>query len=122
MPSGALSSWDDLIGQARGRARRRQGPQPEPAVVPCEIVLSMAKGSNGRVLNVRCRCMAGTVHVPSRRFVNYDLLGQASSLDEALWLWREHRERRDRDREALAGLRPQAARDRGQGALGEAQH
>jgi hypothetical protein len=50
----------------------------------------MRKGGNGKVLNVRCACMAQTREWPSPRFTGYDILGTAGSLAEAVALWREH--------------------------------
>jgi hypothetical protein len=63
-------------------------------VYPCEMRLTIKKGSNGKTLNVRCRCMAGTHADPSRRFCNYDPIGEAGSLDEAKALWRAHADSR----------------------------
>ena len=54
--------------------------------------LTAKKSTNGRVLNVRCRCMAGTSCEPSRRYCNYDPIGEARSLEEAQDLWRRHTE------------------------------
>jgi hypothetical protein len=53
---------------------------------PCEIVLSGARGSNGRVLHVRCRCMSG---VRGRNFFAYDAIGQAVSIPQAVEMWKE---------------------------------
>jgi hypothetical protein len=58
-------------------------------VFPCEMVLSFASGTNGRI-NVRCRCMAGTHRKPSRRYFNYDALGTAADLREIRALWSQH--------------------------------
>jgi hypothetical protein len=64
--------------------------QAPPQVFPCELRLTARKDSNGKILNVRCRCMAGTNCEPSRRYCNYDIIGEAGSLEEAKALWRRH--------------------------------
>lgn len=56
---------------------------------PCELVLTMNRGSNGRLIVVRCRCMA--LYGASRRNYNYDHLGIVSNLAEVRALWAEHR-------------------------------
>jgi hypothetical protein len=66
-------------------------PSRPAVVLPCEIVLTHKRSSNGRLV-VRCRCMAQTVNEPRPRFYAYDPLGEATSLPEALELWRKHRE------------------------------
>jgi hypothetical protein len=58
------------------------------AVIPCEIVITGKPGTNGRTLNVRCRCQAQTRTPPQQRFYNYDVLGSAESLPGAVALWR----------------------------------
>lgn len=82
---------DYLIGQARLRLQLL-GPYQAvlPVIIPCALRLSAKAGSNGKVLNVRCQCMAGTLGIPSERFTGYDVLAEAKSLAEARLLWDEH--------------------------------
>lgn len=76
---------------AQRQAGRRRSVQDKPVYqAPCELVVSAKKGSNGKVLVVRCRCMAGTESPPARRFYQYDALGEASSLTQARELWDAH--------------------------------
>jgi hypothetical protein len=75
-------SLELLVSSVRPRVRK-------PVVVlPCQIVLTGARGSNGKVLHVRCRCMAGTVGATAQRYYAYDVIGQAGTVEEALELWK----------------------------------
>jgi len=86
-----FASWEYLFGETKRRVARSGPAQDQPlAVIPCELVTSMQHGSNGKVLNVRCRCMAGTIKAPAARYYNYDMLGEAKSLAEARLLWDDH--------------------------------
>jgi hypothetical protein len=91
-----FKDWDWLLRRARQDAARYGSVLDKPvAALPCELVLTFctragSDGRNGKVLNVRCRCMAGTRNVPSARYYAYDTLGEASSLPGARRLWDEH--------------------------------
>lgn len=61
---------------------------------PCVFRYALAPRTNGRLLNVRCECMAETRGRPSPRFYVWDTLGQADSLQSAIALWEEHRRRK----------------------------
>ena len=54
-----------------------------------KMIVTAKKGSNGRVLRVRCKCMAEYRNV-SDHYYNYDPLGDVKSIDEALKLYKEH--------------------------------
>lgn len=100
-PDGTTTTLEWLLANTRNPDNPLRLPRggmaavPPPARLPCEIVLTFARGSNGKTLHVRCRCMAGTAGEPSRRFYTYDALGQAGSLEEALVLWRGHKSARE---------------------------
>lgn len=47
------------------------------------------RSTNGKLFNVRCKCMAEYRNVSDRYFV-YEPLGQVSSLEEAAQMYREH--------------------------------
>jgi hypothetical protein len=87
-----FASWDFLFRLTRKGVQHYGPVESRPvAQLPCELVLTNKPNHNGKVLIVRCRCMAGTISTsPSRRFFNYDPLGEATSLKEAGQLWREH--------------------------------
>lgn len=85
---GQLKPWRDVIGAARTRITAGYTMRPV-MVTECRMVLTLAKGGNG-LLNVRCRCMAGTVNSPSERYYNYDALGTARTIPEARALWNAH--------------------------------
>ena len=55
---------------------------PKPGK-PHEIMISQAQRRNGRIFNVRCKCMSGRNFRGCR-------IGQASSLTEARELWETH--------------------------------
>lgn len=100
MPSGGA----DLDWLLRHPRELRFAPSKPPVVLPCEMVLTFVQRSNGRLLNVRCRCMAQTVGKPrSERFYNYDPLGQAEGLEAALELFRKH----VADRSAVIAVNPE---------------
>lgn len=84
MTSGTKASLDWMIAHPG----QPYAPVRPPLAIPCELVLTFAPGTNGRQLNVRCRCMAGTVNIPRPRFWGYDPIGQASSIEQAKQLWR----------------------------------
>lgn len=54
-----------------------------------ELVITAKPNTNGRVLTLRCRCMAEYRNV-SRRYYNYDPFAETGSLDEAVRLYDEH--------------------------------
>jgi hypothetical protein len=54
-----------------------------------ELIITAKANSNGRILVVRCKCMAEYRDV-SRRYYNYDPLGEAHSLDEVKSLYDAH--------------------------------
>jgi hypothetical protein len=89
------TDWSWVIGETRRRlAAQRPAPEEPAAVIPCALAVTGKHGSNGKILNVRCRCQAGTRKTPKERFFGYDLIGEAASLTEAAALWRSwHAER-----------------------------
>jgi hypothetical protein len=90
-----VTDWNWVISETRKRLRAR-GPAPAvpAAAIPCALVVTGKHGTNGKVLNVRCRCQAGTRKTPAERFFGYDMIGEAASLAEAAALWRAwHAER-----------------------------
>jgi hypothetical protein len=60
--------------------------------LPHKLILTGKKGSNGKILIVRCKCMAE--FICKDNYFNYDPLGEASTLTEALKLYDAHREKR----------------------------
>jgi hypothetical protein len=74
---------------AAARARLAHHHSKPVAVLPCRMVLSLARNGNG-LLNVRCECMAGTVNRPSSRYYNYDTLGESLTIDQARNLFEVH--------------------------------
>lgn len=84
-----VTDWGWVLSQARQRLRARGPARPAPAAaIPCAIAVTGKHGTNGRVLNVRCRCQAGTRDVPKERFFGYDPIGETRSLAGAVALWR----------------------------------
>jgi hypothetical protein len=91
-PYHGLVSWELLYRLAKLGAELYGPAASRPlAVIPCELVLTINPGTNGRELIVRCRCMAGTVVQPARRYYSYDPLGVVQGLDAAKAMYREHR-------------------------------
>jgi hypothetical protein len=92
-PAGRMRHRDKTIADLDWMITRAKRPQRRSplAVIPCELVLTINPGTNGRELIVRCRCMAGTVVQPARRYYSYDPLGVVQGLDAAKALYREHR-------------------------------
>lgn len=66
---------------------------PDGVGSPCEIVITAKTGTNGKVLRVRCKCMAQVNLPPNGRYYQYDWLAEGEmSLDEAVRIWKEHRD------------------------------
>ena len=90
-----VTDWSWVLSQASGRLRARGPALPVPAAaIPCAITVTGKHGTNGRLLNVRCRCQAGTRTVPRERFFGYDPIGEAATIAEAAVLWRAWHEQR----------------------------
>lgn len=94
-PDGTHASLDWMLGNTRNMDNPLRLPRggmvnARPVIkLPCKIVLTFARGSNGKVMHVRCRCMAGTASEPSERFYVYDPIGQAGSIEEAKRMWKD---------------------------------
>jgi hypothetical protein len=56
-----------------------------------KLILTAKPRSNGKVLRVRCKCMAEYRNV-SDRYYNYDWLAEVTSAREALAVYRKHLE------------------------------
>lgn len=85
-----LSDLDWQVRQA-GKRRNRRGfsyLQLPVTRMPCEIVLTGNR--RNKRLTVRCRCMAQTRDKPLRAYYNYDPLGEADTIREAVGLWKDH--------------------------------
>lgn len=73
--------------------RRRSEPgklhEPEQSN-PCRMILTLPVGisHNGRIVRVRCACMAEYKTNPN--YYNYDHLGDALSLEDAHAIWQGH--------------------------------
>jgi hypothetical protein len=88
-----MDTLEQRLRSTRRRLARGQALPPE-AVHPCRLVLTAKKGTNGKVLNVRCECMAGTQAPPGRHHYAYDPVGEAPDLPAAVALWTAHRDSR----------------------------
>lgn len=90
MPTGPMymRPWHELMDLVK-RGDRFLRPWAPPAEIGCAMVLTLVRNGNGR-LNVRCRCMAGTVNTPRQRYYNYDALGEAADITAARELWDAH--------------------------------
>lgn len=87
-------------GRTRRQLRQRTGLHvpdfssrvPDGVTNPCRLVLTAARGTNGKLLRVRCECMAQVVLVEAvRPYTNYDVIGETrGGLEAALELWRAH--------------------------------
>jgi len=90
--SGLKADLDWMISDARKRRKHRGIDYLDTPVVrlPCEMVLTMKQGSNGKIFLVRCRCMAQTRTKPGKRYYNYDPLSEVASLQEAVSVWKRH--------------------------------
>jgi hypothetical protein len=53
------------------------------------MVLTAVKGSNGKRLRVRCKCMAECPNVKDN-YYNYDPIGDVNNLEEAITVYDEH--------------------------------
>ena len=96
-PDGTRASIEWMLANTRNPDNHLRLPPGGVASLPtvflqCELVITMARGSNGKVFHVRCRCMVGTRFEPTRSFYAYDPIGQAGSAAEAVAMWREHRD------------------------------
>lgn len=85
------ADFDWVVRKTRQRLLRRpQRPPREPRPPnPCLLVLTGVRGSNGRLLRVRCRCMAEPRSSVTRYFA-YDDLGVVATTHEAKILWDKH--------------------------------
>ena len=89
------AGWDQVIRAARKQyAERGPAPAGPAAAIPCALAVTGKRHANGKVLNVRCRCQAGTRKVPRERFFGYDPIGEAATIAEAAALWRAWHEQR----------------------------
>jgi hypothetical protein len=99
-----MSVLEDQISRVGRDVRRGRSVLDHPVVVPeCELVVTYKRGSQYKVLVVRCRCMAGTRNVPARGHYAYDALGEVPSgeLGAVKSLYREHLASRSAGREPL---------------------
>jgi hypothetical protein len=88
-----MTGLDRSIQRMKAAQRRRGNAPPSPPSGPqlrnpCELSLTGTPDSNGRLLRVRCRCMAG--YRSSRKHHGYDHLGDAPTLLDAVRMWRAH--------------------------------
>ncbi|SRR5216684_8829351 len=87
--------WGSIEEQiARMRSRLRMGPRKEVRLQSepeHKLILSGKQGSNGKILNVRCKCMAEYANIRDSYYM-YDLLGEASSIKQAAAIYKAHLE------------------------------
>jgi hypothetical protein len=81
--------YQDLI-ELNGRERSGKYVSAQPIKAPHEILVTGKPHSNGRVLRVRCLCMAQTNWIPSRRYYSYDWIAEVTSLQEAQKVFNQH--------------------------------
>jgi hypothetical protein len=56
-----------------------------------KLILTAKPGSNGKVLRVRCKCMAEYRNV-SDHYYNYDWIAEVGTVEEVLVVYRKHLE------------------------------
>lgn len=72
--------------KAPSRSNTHRQIEPEHELV---LTCPANKRGNGKILVVRCKCMAEYRSV-SRRYYNYDPLGEVTSLADAIALYQQH--------------------------------
>lgn len=73
----------------KGPSYEPPGVLQDPLNKQHKLITTAVKGSNGKRLRVRCKCMAEYKNV-SDRYVNYDHLADVDSLEKALQVYENH--------------------------------